>query len=421
MTTDDTALPAEESARRAVSAVWRMDAAKIVATLTRYTGDFSLAEDLAQEAVAEALEQWPRQGSPRNGAAWLTTTAKRRAIDHWRRRERYEDRLAQIAQDTDPLEQAPWDPDEIDDDVLRLVFISCHPVLAPQARVALTLRIVAGLTTDEIARSFVVSTATVQQRIVRAKRTLADADVPFEAPSGAELAPRLAAVLNVVYLVFTEGHAAAAGDDVLRPDLAREALRLGRSLAALLPKEPSAHGLVALMELTASRFPARTDAAGAPVLLADQDRTRWDRSAITRGRAALARVDALGRGRETYALQAAIAECHAVAASVDDTDWATIVRLYDALLTITPSPIVELNRAVALSMAEGPAAALEIVDSLAADGRLAALHLLPSARAELLERLGRHDEARAAFAEAAALAQNARDRAVLQARAATGR
>ncbi|WP_156761375.1 RNA polymerase sigma factor [Microbacterium karelineae] len=421
MTLDDTALSAEESARRAVSAVWRIDAAKIVATLTRYTGDFALAEDLAQEALAEALAQWPRTGVPRNGGAWLTTTAKRRAIDHWRRRERYEDRLAQIAGDMDPAGEEPWDPDEIDDDVLRLIFISCHPVLAPQARVALTLRIVAGLSTEEIAAAFLVPVSTVQQRIVRAKKQLAEAEVPFEAPAGADLAPRLAAVLGVIYLVFTEAHAASHGDDVIRPELAREALRLGRSLAVLLPNEPSPHGLVALMELTASRFPARLDASGDPVLLADQDRARWDRGAISRGRAALARVDRIGRGRDAYALQAGIAECHALAPSVEETDWATIVRLYDALLSITPSPIIELNRASAVAMASGPAEALEIVERLAQDPRLRASHLVPSVRAELLERLGRAEEAREAFAEAAARARNARDRAILQARAATGR
>lgn len=421
MTLDDAVPRAEESARRAVSAVWRADAAKIVATLTRYTGDFTLAEDLAQEALAEALEQWPRAGIPRNGGAWLTTTAKRRAIDHWRRRERYADRLALIAAEGEPVDDSPWDPDEIDDDVLRLIFIACHPVLTSQARVALTLRIVAGLTTEEIAAAFLVPVSTVQQRIVRAKRQLTEADVPFEAPSGADLAPRLAAALGVIYLVFTEAHSASHGDDVIRPDLAREALRLGRSLAALLPDEPGPQGLVALMELTASRFPARLDASGDSILLADQDRTRWDRGAISRGRDALARVDRLGRGRDAYALQAGIAECHAIAPSVEETDWATIVRLYDALLRIASSPVVELNRASAVSMASGPAEALEIVDRLAQEKRLSASHLVPAVRAELLERLGRTEEAREAFAEAASRARNARDRAILQARAATGR
>jgi RNA polymerase sigma factor (sigma-70 family) len=384
VTTDATARPADpESARRAVAAVWRIESARIVATLTRMVGDFALAEDLAQDALAEALAQWPASGIPSNPGAWLTAVGKRRAIDGWRRRERYDDRLAAIAHDlereqaeaADATGDLPYDPDAIDDDVLRLVFVSCHPVLSREARVALTLRVVGGLTTEEIARAFLVPVSTVQQRIVRAKKTLGDAGVPFEVPPRSEFP------------------------------------------AGLVPREPEVHGLVALMELTAARFPARLDAHGDPVLLADQDRRRWDRSAITRGRAALARADAIGRGRGAYALQAAIAEQHDVAPSVDDTDWPTIVALYEALGQVAPSPVVELNRAVAVAMAEGAEAGLAIVDGLAAEGRLANYHPLQAVRAELLERLGRADDAREAFAEAARLTANERERAVLLARA----
>ncbi|BDZ55575.1 hypothetical protein GCM10025870_26480 [Agromyces marinus] len=318
-----------DEARRTVAAVWRIESARIVATLTRTVGDFALAEDLAQDALAEALAQWPASGIPSNPGAWLTTVAKRRAIDGWRRRERYDERLAAIAHDlereraeaTDATGELPYDPDAIDDDVLRLVFVSCHPVLSREARVALTLRVVGGLSTEEIARAFLVPVSTVQQRIVRAKKTLGEAGVPFEVPPREEFAARLGTVLGVLYLIFNEGHSASAGPDLMRPELGREALRLGRVLTALVPREPEAHGLVALMELTAARFPARIDANGDPVLLEDQDRLRWDRSAITRGRAALARADAIGRGRGPYALQAAIAEQHAVAASVAETDW----------------------------------------------------------------------------------------------------
>jgi RNA polymerase sigma factor (sigma-70 family) len=420
------ARPADpESARRAVAAVWRIESARIVATLTRAVGDFSLAEDLAQDALADALAQWPSTGVPANPGAWLTTVAKRKAIDGWRRRERYDERLAAIAHDleterADAAGALPWDPDRIDDDVLRLVFVSCHPVLSREARVALTLRVVGGLTSEEIGRAFLVPTATVQQRIVRAKKALAAAEVPFEVPDRAEFPERLGAVLGVVYLIFNEGHAASSGEEWMRPELSREAIRLGRQLAELVPREPEVHGLVALMELTAARFPARVDRTGNPVMLTEQDRRRWDRSAITRGRAALARADAIGRGRGAYALQAAIAEQHDVAASVEDTDWRQITVLYEALGRLAPSPIVELNRAVAVSMAEGPEAGLRIVDGLAAAGALANYHLLPSVRGELLERLGRTDEARAAFAEAARLTANERERAVLLARAAVG-
>lgn len=414
-----------ESARRAVAAVWRIESARIVATLTRTVGDFTLAEDLAQDALAEALAQWPTSGIPSNPGAWLTAVAKRRAIDGWRRRERYGERLAAIAHDlereraeaTDAAGGLPYDPDVIDDDVLRLVFVSCHPVLSREARVALTLRVVAGLTTEEIARAFVVPVATVQQRIVRAKKTLGAAGVPFEVPPRSEFPERLGTVLGVLYLIFNEGHSASAGTDLMRPELSREALRLARVLTGLVPREPEAHGLVALMELTAARFPSRVDADGDPVMLDAQDRRRWDRSAIVRGRAALARADALGRGRGPYALQAAIAERHDVAASVDDTDWTAIVALYDALAQVAPSPVVELNRAVAVSMSDGPEAGLAVVDALAADGRLARYHPLHGVRGELLERLGRTDAAREAFAEAARLTANERERAVLLARA----
>ncbi|MGX5696494.1 RNA polymerase sigma factor [Agromyces soli] len=409
-----------------MAVVWRIEAPRIVATLTRMTGDFGLAEDLAQDALADALVQWPEQGVPQNPGAWLTTVAKRRAIDGWRRRERYDERMAAIAHDLEAEQAAdaealPYDPDRIDDDVLRLVFVACHPVLSREARVALTLRVVGGLSSEEIARAFLVPTATVQQRVVRAKKLLGESGVGFEVPARDELPARLGAVLGVLYLVFNEGYAASAGDDWMRPELSREALRLARIVAALLPSEPEVHGLVALMELTAARFPARVDRDGEPILLADQDRSRWDRSAILRGRAALARADALGRGRGAYALQAAIALEHDLAPSVDETDWAAIVAVYNALAALSPSPVVELNRAVAVSMAEGPAAGLALVDGLAGDKRLALSHLLPSVRGELLARLGRDEEARAEFELAASRAENARERAVLLAKAAARR
>ncbi|WP_231945462.1 RNA polymerase sigma factor [Agrococcus carbonis] len=409
--------------------MWRIESARIVATLTRYAGDFALAEDLAQEALADALVQWPTTGVPRNGAAWLTQVAKRKAIDLWRRQERLAERVAALGHDLElrqdeAADAVPWDPDEIDDDVLRLVFTACHPSLGEAARVALTLRVVAGLETTEIARLLLQPVATVQQRIVRAKRALADAGMPFEAPPRAERPQRLRAVLGVVYLLFTEGHAATAGDDWMRPDLSREAIRLGRMLAALQPDEPEVHGLLALMELTAARFPARVDRHGEPVLLADQDRRRWDRGAIRRGRAALRRAESFGRGLGSYALQAAIAEAHADASAFDRTDWARIVAAYEALERVAPSPVVTLNRAVAVSMADGPGlgpqAALAIVDGLAGQRALADSHLLPSVCGELLARLGRADDARAAFAEAAERTRNERERAVLLAKAAAG-
>lgn len=420
------AYPDPAAVRREVAAVWRIESARIVATLTRAVGDFGLAEDLAQEALADALAQWPAAGVPRNPAAWLTAVAKRRAVDHWRRSERYDARLAAIAHDLEAERaeegagDAPWDPDRIDDEVLRLIFVACHPVLSQQARVALTLRVVGGLTSEEIARAFLVPTATVQQRIVRAKKTLAAARVPFEIPGRDEFPERLSGVLSVLYLVFNEGHTASSGGEWMRPELAREAIRLARVLAALAPREAEVHGLLALMELTAARFPARVSADGTPVQLDRQDRTRWDRSAIARGRESLARVDTLRRGRGPYALQASIAECHAIAASFDDTDWGRIVVLYEALGRIAPSPVVELNRAGAVAMADGPEAALPALDRLEASGALRGYHLLPATRAELLRRCGREDEARAAFAEAAALAGNDRERALLEAKAAGG-
>jgi RNA polymerase sigma factor (sigma-70 family) len=401
---------------RRIDAVWRIEGARVVATLARLTGDVGLAEDLAQEAVVDALAQWPQAGVPDNPGAWLTAVAKRKAIDGWRRRERLDDRYRAIARDLDETQDAEWEP--IPDDVLRLVFAACHPALSREAQVALTLRVVASLTTEEIARMFLVPVATIQQRIVRAKKTLAAARVPFEVPDPAEWLARLGAVLGVVYLIYTEGYSATSGERWVRHDLAAEALRLGRVLAALLPREPEVHGLVALMELQSSRFAAREALDGSPILLADQDRARWDRAQIGRGVAALERADALGRGRGTYGLQAAIARCHAVAPSVAATDWDEIVVLYEALGRISPSPVVELNRAVAVSMATGPATALRIVDALAVEGALRGSHLLPSVRGELLAQLGRVDEAREQLTAAARLTANDRERDVLLKKAA---
>ncbi|MDO7880783.1 RNA polymerase sigma factor [Antiquaquibacter soli] len=400
---------------RSVDAVWRIESARIVGALTRMTGDVGLAEDLAQEALVDALRQWPESGIPQNPGAWLTAVAKRRAIDGWRRRERLDDRYRALAHDLETQGAEEWQP--IDDDVLRLVFTACHPVLSRESQVALTLRVVGGLTSEEIARMLLVPVATVQARITRAKKTLAAAHVPFEAPDPSEWGPRLGGVLGVVYLIFTEGYAATSGDRWIRTDLAREALRLGRVIAELLPREPEVHGLVALMEFQSSRFGARVARDGSPILLADQDRTRWDRAQIARGVAALQRADALGRGRGPFALQAAIAECHAVAPSVEATDWERIVLLYEALGRLAPNPVVELNRAVAVSMATGPATALRIVDALADAGQLRGSHLLPSVRGELLSRLGRTEDARAALLEAAALTSNTREAAVLRGKA----
>jgi RNA polymerase sigma factor (sigma-70 family) len=401
---------------RRLDAIWRIEGARVVATLARLTGDVGLAEDLAQEALADALVQWPGAGVPDNPGAWLTAVAKRKAIDGWRRRERLDDRYRAIARDLEEAAEIEWEP--IPDDVLRLVFAACHPALSREAQVALTLRVVASLTSEEIARMFLVPVATIQQRIVRAKKTLAAARVPFEVPDPAEWPARLGAVLGVVYLIYTEGYSATSGERWVRHDLAAEALRLGRVLAALLPREPEVHGLVALMELQSSRFAARETPDGSPILLADQDRARWDRAQIRRGVAALERADALGRGRGNYALQAAIARCHAVAPSLEATDWDEIVVLYEALGRLAPSPIVELNRAAAVSMATGPANALRIVDALAAQGALRGSHLLPSVRGELLSRLGRIDEAREELTAAARLAANDRERDVLLKKAA---
>jgi RNA polymerase sigma factor (sigma-70 family) len=402
--------------RRTVDAVWRIEGGRIVATLAKMVGDVGLAEDLAQEAVADALAQWPESGVPRNAGAWLTTVAKREAIDGWRRRERLDERYHAIAHELDEQIVEEWQP--IDDDLLRLVFAACHPVLGREAQVAMTLRVVGGLTSEEIARMFLVPVATMQQRIVRAKKTLSAARVPFEVPEPHAWAVRLGGVLGVVYLIFTEGYAATSGDRWIRTELADEALRIGRVLAGLVPREPEVHGLVALMEFQASRFAAREAPDGSPILLAEQDRRRWDHAQIRRGSAALDRSDTLGRGRGNYALQAAIAQCHALAPSVDQTDWERITLLYEALGRIAPSPVVELNRAVAVSMATGPASALPIVDRLAAAGSLRGSHLLPSVRGELLARLGRIDEARSELTTAAGLAANRRQREVLLAKAA---
>lgn len=405
--------------RDTVDAVWRMEAAKIVATLTRAVGDIGLAEDLAQEALLDALTQWPDAGVPRNPGAWLTTVAKRKAIDLWRRQDNLDTKYAVLAREleettTDPTAEA-WDPDRIDDDVLRLVFIAAHPALSRESQIVLTLRVVGGLSADEIARAFLTSRATVAARITRAKKTLAG--TAFEVPDRAEFGARLSAVLSVIYLIYNEGYAASAGQRWIRDELCSEALRLGRVLQALIPDEPEVHALVALMEFQASRFAARTDADGNPVLLEDQDRTRWDRAQIRRGVTALERSGAVRgqRGWGPYALQAALAECHAVAPTAADTDWDRIVALYDALLQIAGSPVVELNRAVAVAMAEGPAVALPIVDAI---GGLEGSYLLPSVRGELLARLGRTDEAAAEFAAAAALTDNAAERAVLLKKAA---
>lgn len=409
-----------EATRRAVDAVWRIESAKIVATLTRTVGDLDLAEDLAAQALLEAIEQWPAAGIPRNPAAWLTSVATRRAIDGWRRSERLDERYAYIARELDNdasrFDEVTWDPDRIDDDVLRLMFIACHPVLNRKAQVALTLRVVGGLTTEEIANAFLTPTATVQQRIVRAKKALTASKAVFEVPAREEFSQRLGAVFGVLYLVFNEGYAASSGDEWMRTDLSSEALRLARILAELVPRESEAHALVALMELTASRFGARTTSSGEPILLADQDRTRWDRTQISRGLAALERADAVGRGGP-YGLQAAIVECHARATTFADTDWKRIVILYEALAQLAPSPVVDLNHAAAVSMAYGPEPALEFVDKLVESGALAGYHLLPSVRGELLSRLGRNDEARAELLEAARLTGNERERAVLIAKA----
>ncbi|MFC9794104.1 RNA polymerase sigma factor [Streptomyces sp. NPDC057695] len=392
-----------------------MESARIIATVARIVRDVGIAEEIAQDALVAALEQWPRAGVPDRPGAWLTAAAKHRAVDLVRRRETYARKLAEVGRTLveESYDPEPAEPGDIDDDVLRLIFTACHPVLSPEARAALTLRLVGGLRTDEIARAFLVREATVAARITRAKRALAKAGVEFEVPYGADRAARLGSVLEVVYLIFNEGYAATAGDDLLRPGLCEDALRLARVLAALVPQEGEAQGLAALLELQASRTAARTGADGRPVLLADQDRRRWNRLLIRRGYAALERAGD-GRSYGPYALQAAIAALHARAASYAETDWATIAALYGRLGVLTPSPVVELNRAVAVSMAEGPAAALPIVDALAAEPELARYHLLPSVRGDLLARLGRTAEARAEFERAADLTRNESERALLR-------
>jgi len=408
---------------RAIDAVWRIESARLIAGLARIVGDVGAAEDLAQDALVAALERWPESGVPDNPGAWLMATAKHRAIDLLRRRTLHERKHEQLGHQLEAQQEmavpdldAALD-DHVGDDLLRLVFVSCHPVLAPEARVALTLRLVGGLTTEEIARAFLVPVPTIAQRIVRAKRTLADAGVPFEVPRGAELAARLSSVLEVVYLVFNEGYSATAGDDWMRPALCEDALRLGRILAGLVPEEPEVHGLVALMEIQASRLRARTGPSGAPILLLDQDRGRWDQLLIRRGLAALERAEALGGALGPYALQAAITACHARARTPEETDWVRIAALYETLARLTPSPIVELNRAVAIAMAFGPAAGLELVEMLTSNPALKSYHLIPSVRGDLLAKLGRAREASAEFERAAALTRNARERALLLERA----
>jgi RNA polymerase sigma factor (sigma-70 family) len=408
--------------RASVQAVWRIESARLIAGLTRIVRDVGLAEDLAQDALVAALEQWPQSGVPDNPGAWLMAIGKHRAIDLIRRTATLERKHEEIGRDLREGEDAPeFDAvleDGVEDDLLRLIFMTCHPVLSREARVALTLRLLGGLTTTEIARAFLAPEPTIAQRIVRAKRTLKEAQVPFEVPGERERGARLDSVLEVLYLVFNEGYSATAGDDWIRPQLCNEALRLGRILAELAPREPEVHGLVALMELQASRLRARVDAAGEHVLLLDQDRARWDRVLITRGLQALERAQALGAGLGPYGLQAAIAACHARARTAEATDWTRIAALYDALGQVAPSPVVELNRAVAVAMVFGPAAGLEITDGLAGEPALANYHLLPSVRGELLSRLGRDGEARAEFERAAALTRNEREREALLARSA---
>ena len=408
-----------------IEAVWRIESPRLIAALARMTnGDVALAEDLAQDALVAALEAWPKSGVPARPGAWLMATAKRRAIDHLRRGRMLDEKHGEIGRTLDDERDAVVDElhesidDPFGDDLLRLVFIACHPVLPPESRVALTLRLLGGLTTDEIARAFLVPSPTIGQRISRAKKTLADAQVPYEVPRGAELRERLEAVLEVVYLIFNEGYTATAGSDWTRPELCHEAIRLGRVLATLVPDEPEVHGLVALMELQASRLRARSAPDGTPVLLQDQDRARWDRLLIRHGLAALEHARSLGGPPGFYQLQAAIAACHARAGSADVTDWRRIAELYGSLSRLTRSAVVELNHAVAVSMADGPAEALRLVDALAGEPTLRGYHLLPSVRGDLLEKLGRHAEARAEFERAASLTRNEREKAILRSRAA---
>ena len=419
MTTSDT--------HRAIEAVWRIESPKVIAGLTRIVGDVGLAEDLAQDALVAALERWPESGVPDNPGAWLMATAKHRAIDSLRRGKLLDRKHVELGHELEARQESPEGElhsaldDHVGDDLLSLMFTACHPVLTTEARVALTLRLLGGLATDEIARAFLVPKATIAQRIVRAKRTLAAARVPFEVPRGPELAARLSSVLEVIYLIFNEGYSATAGDDWMRPQLCEDALRLGRILAGLAPLEPEVHGLVALMELQSSRAAARVGPAGEPILLLDQDRGRWDHLLIRRGLAALERAEAPGGGYGPYALQAAIAACHARARTPEETDWTRIVALYDALSQLLHSPVVELNRAVALGMAFGPAAGLEVVDTLTAEPSLERYHLLPAVRGDLLHKLGRYAEARTEFERAASLTRNARERTLLLERAARAR
>ncbi|MFF0446304.1 RNA polymerase sigma factor [Streptomyces sp. NPDC004609] len=404
----------------AVEAVFRIESARIIAGVARMVRDVGIAEEIAQDALVAALEQWPESGVPDRPGAWLTAVARRRAVDLVRRKENYARKLAEVGrslEDARPPAE-PADPEDIDDDLLRLIFTACHPVLSTDARITLTLRLLGGLTTEEIARAFLTAEPTVAQRIVRAKRSLARAGVPFEVPYGPDRAARLDSVLEVIYLIFNEGYAATAGDDWLRPGLCEDALRLSRVLAGLMPDEPEVHGLAALLEIQASRIAARTGPDGAPVLLADQNRTRWNRLLIRRGFTALARAAAPGGRPGPYALQAAIAACHAQAVRYEDTDWRTIATLYGQLAALAPSPVVELNRAVAVSMADGPEAGLALVDALASEPALKEYHLLPSVRGDLLARLGRVPEAREEFERAAALTRNERERDLLLARAA---
>ena len=408
---------------RTIEAVWRIESARLIAGLGRIVRDIDLAEELAQDALVSALEQWPASGVPRNPGAWLMAAAKNRAIDALRRQKRLERKHEEIGyefqsrRDTSVLEVEAALDDDVGDDLLRLVFIACHPVLSTEARVALTLRLIGGLTTDEIARAFLVPEPTIAQRIVRAKRTLAKEQAKFETPRGEELAARLPSVLEVIYLVFNEGYTATAGEDWIRPSLCEDALRLGRIVAELVPEEPEVHGLVALMEIQASRLRARVGSDGQPILLLDQNRALWDRLLIGRGLAALARSEKLGRARGPYTLQASIAACHARALVAEETDWARIAELYGELAQLTPTPVVELNRAVAVSMAFGPEAGLVLVDALVSEQALAGYHLLPSVRGDLLMRLGRLNEAKVELERAASMTRNARERALLLERA----
>ena len=410
---------------RAIDAVWRIESARLIAGLARIVGDIGIAEDLAQDALIAALESWPKTGVPDNPGAWLMAAAKRRAIDHFRRNkllERKHEELGRELKSQQDSVMANFDitnDDDIGDDLLRLIFVSCHPVLSTEARVALTLRLLGGLTTQEIARAFLVPEPTIAQRIVRAKRTLTEARVPFEVPHGPDRAARLSSVLEVIYLIFNEGYSATSGEDWMRPALYEEALRLGRILAGLVPNEPEVHALVALMEIQASRARARVGPEGEPILLLDQDRTRWDHALVRHGLAALARAEQFGGALGPYALQAAIAGCHARAHTADQTDWERITALYDALAQLMPSPVVQLNRAVAVAMAFGPAAGLPLVDSLASEPSLKNYHFLPSVRGDFLAKLGRYQEACAELQRAASLTQNARERKLLLDRAAT--